>query len=102
MTLRISLRRVAKADKKKFRELLDTFKVYQKGLMNQWAIILLVNEALNVIAKTNMWVKSFVSVNFCPSQCKPFAEWLAKHKGTVDATDFFFKSQTGLYDAMPA
>ena len=70
--------------------------------MNQWSIILIVNEALNAAAKTNVWTKSSVNDNFCPSQCKPFAEWLTKLKGTVDATDFFFKSQTGLYDAMPA
>ncbi len=70
---------VVKADTRKFCELLDTFKVHQKGVMNQWAIILIVNEALNAIvnealnavAKTNVWAKSFVSAYFCPSQCKP-------------------------------
>ena len=93
---------VARADKRKFSELLDTFKAYQKGVLNQWAIILIVNEALNAVAKTNAWVKSFIRVNFCPSYRKPFAEWLLKYKGTVDAADFYFKSRTGLYDAMPA
>jgi hypothetical protein len=93
---------VAKADKRAFRELLDTYKAHHKGVLNQWAIILIVNEALNHVAKTDAWSKSFELVNFRPSKRMKFEEHLARHKGVVDAADFFFKSRTGLYDAMPA
>lgn len=57
---------------------------------------------MNAVAKTDAWRKSFVRVNFCPLQHKPFNEWLAQHKGTVDAADFYFKSRSGLFDAMSA
>ena len=93
---------VARADKRKFRELLDTFKAHHKGVLNQWSIVLIVNAAYNEVAKTNAWVTSFIRVNFCPSKRKPFAEWLARHKCTVEAADHFFKARNGLYDAMPA
>ena len=93
---------VARADKRAFRELIDRFKTHHKNVLNQWAIILIVNEAINAVAKTDAWHKSFILVNFCPSQRKPFAAWLERHKGTVDAADYFFKSYMGLYDAMPA
>jgi hypothetical protein len=93
---------VAKADKRKFRELIDTFRAHQKGVINQWSMILIVNHALNEVAKTDARSKSFERVNLRPSRRKPFDEWIAKHKGTVDAVDFYFKSRSGLYDAMPA
>jgi hypothetical protein len=93
---------VARADKRKFRELIDVYKVHQKGVLNQWAMILIVNQALNEVAKTNAWPTSFERVNLKPSQRKPFSQHLQRHKGTVDAADFLLKSRSGLYDAMPA
>jgi hypothetical protein len=83
---------VAKADKRAFHELIDTFKTDHKNVLNQWAIILIVNEALNAVTRTDAWRTSFIRANFWPSQCKPFTAWLERHKGTVDADNYFFRS----------
>jgi hypothetical protein len=90
---------VTRSDKRKFRESVDNVKTYHKSILNQWDIILIVNvnEAFkNAVAKTDAWRKSFIRVNFCPSKRKPFAEWLEKHKGTVEAADYYFKSRNGI------
>ena len=83
---------MAKANKRQFRDFVDTVRAHYKSVLNQWDIIIIVNDALNQVATTKAWVTSFIHVNLCPSQCKPFAEWLLKHKENVKAADFFFKS----------
>ena len=93
---------MAKANKRQFRDFVDTVRAHYKSVLNQWDIIIIVNDALNQVATTKAWVTSFIHVNLCPSQCKPFAEWLLKHKENVEAADYFFKSCSGLYDSMPA
>lgn len=93
---------VAREDKRQFKELIDTVRANYKTVLNQWDIIFIVNGALNEVAKTQAWRTSFVRVNFCPSQRKPFAEWIVRHKENVEAADYFFKACSGLYDATPA
>jgi hypothetical protein len=93
---------VARADKRNFKELLDTVRAHYKTFFNQWDIIIIVNEALNLVAKTDSWVTSFILVNLRPSMRTPFAQWLLKHKENVKAANFFFKSRSGLYNATPA
>eukprot|EP00956_Cyclotella_meneghiniana_P008732 scaffold11931_cov56-Cyclotella_meneghiniana.AAC.4 len=93
---------VAKEDKRRARELLDTIKRFKKNPINQWDLILILNEALNEVAKSQAWRTSFIRVNFCPSKRVPFKDWVTNHADTVEAADRFFKHRYGLFDAMPA
>jgi hypothetical protein len=43
---------VARADKRNFKELLDTVRAHYKTVLNQWDIIIIVNDVLNLVAKT--------------------------------------------------
>ncbi len=65
---------MAKADKRQFRDFVDTVRARYKSVLNQWGIIIIVNNSLNQVATTKAWVTSCIHVNLCPSQCKPFAE----------------------------
>ena len=93
---------VAREDKRKVRELMDVVRRITKNVLNQWDAILILNEALNLVAGTAAWRNSFVRVNFCPSLRRPFTEWVKKHEDTVEAANKFFKHRYGLFDAMPA
>jgi len=93
---------VAKLDKKYAREMLEVTKMHLKKQTCQWQLIIIVNEALNEVAKTEAWKKSFIRVNMCPSEHQPFTDWVQKHEKSVKAADRFFKNRTSLFDAMPA
>ena len=66
---------VAKADKKWTRQLLDGYKFLSKRVIDQWQLILVANQALNEVSKTDAWRRSFIAVNMCPSCRKPFKQW---------------------------
>ena len=59
---------VAKLDKKYSREMLEVTKLFLKKQTCQWQLIVVVNEALNEVAKTQAWKQSFIRVNMCPSE----------------------------------
>lgn len=93
---------VAREDKRKVRELMDVVRRLTKAVFNQWDVIIILNEALNLVGATTAWRNSFIRVNFCPSLRQPFTNWVKKHEDTVEAADKFFKHRYGLFDAMPA
>ena len=79
--------------------MLDIFKIHSKKQLFQWEPIVIVNEALNQVEKVE---RSFIWVNMCPFERKPFIEWVQKHVKSVKAADSFFKHRTSLFDTMPA
>ena len=79
--------------------MLDIFKIHSKKQLFQWEPIVIVNEALNQVEKVE---RSFIWVNMCPFERKPFIEWVRKHVKSVKAADSFFKHRTSLFDTMPA
>jgi len=93
---------VAKKDKQWARELLDTIKTYNKRVLDQFKLILIVNQGITEVEKGDAWRKSFVRVNMCPSKRVPFKVWLEKNAVNVESADKFFQARTSLMDAMPA
>lgn len=84
------------------RELLDYFKTLTKKVVTQWDLIVVANQAFNEVEKGSAWKKSFIRVNFCPSQRRAFKEYLREVEDIVSPADRFFTERVGLYDAMPA
>lgn len=93
---------VAKQDKKLTRELLDTIKTFKKRVIDQFQLILIVNQGITEVEKGDAWRKSFIRVNMCPSERVPFKVWLKKNEVNVESADKFFQNRTSLMDAMPA
>ena len=50
---------VAKEDKHFTRQMLDGYKFHIKHMINQWELIIIINEALNEVSKGNAWRASF-------------------------------------------
>ena len=73
-----------------------------KKVINQWSLIIIINEGLNEVEKCDAWRKSFIRVNMCPSQRVPFQQWIESFEESVKAADRFFKDRASLFDAMPA
>lgn len=92
---------VAKLDKKMTRDVLDVYRFNIHGVVSQWELISCLNTAFNS-CNPKAWRKSHIRVNTCPSKRLPFEEWVKAHKEQVSSADEFFKSRTGLFDAMPA
>ena len=93
---------MAKEDKKWAREFLDNIRACTKVSIDQWNLIVIMNEAFNQTEKTNAWRASFIRVNLCPSKRVSFEQWVKKHEESVSAADRFFTARDGLFDAMPA
>ena len=93
---------VAKQDKKVTKDLLEGYRFLKHGVINQFELVLIANTAMNAPGSAKAWRVSHIRVNMCPSQMKPFADWLKKHEAAVSAADRFFESRASLFDAMPA
>ena len=80
---------VAKQDNVWPRQMLDIIKTYIRRPIDQWTLILIVNQALNEVGKGDAWRASFIRVNFCPSMHLPLKEWLKRGEldGNVAAAD---------------
>ena len=64
---------VARQDKAWVREFLDVIKTYKRQVIDQWQLIVIVNQALNEVEKgKSTWRVSFIRVNACPSERIPF------------------------------
>lgn len=69
---------VAKEDKRITRELLEGYKFNVAHMINQWELIIIINEALNKVEKGDAWRNSFIRVNMCPSKRVRFTVWIEK------------------------
>ena len=75
--------------------------MYREKVVNQWDIIVVINEGFNKVAEGNARRTSFIMVNFCPSKRISFKDWIQKLDAIVSAGDHFFISRDSLFDAMP-
>lgn len=67
--------KVAKEDKRFTRAMLEGYKFNSKHMINQWELILVINQALNDVSEGDAWEVSLERINIMkPSKCLPFTE----------------------------
>jgi hypothetical protein len=81
---------VVKQDKRVTTDLLEGFRFLKHGVINQFALVLIANTAMNAPGSAKAWRVSHIRVNMCPSQIEPFTDWLKKHEAAVSVADRFF------------